>query len=61
MHLWKKKLKMNEKQQCYRFMKIQGNLRHSKVHKENFAMILKELFHIKVYYFILTHILSHYR
>jgi hypothetical protein len=52
---------MNEKQQCYRLMKIQGNLGHSKVRKEILAMILKELFHKKVYYFILTHMLNHYR
>jgi hypothetical protein len=52
---------MNEKQQCYKLMKIQGILRHPKVHRENLAMILKEFFHIKVYYFILTHMLNHYR
>jgi hypothetical protein len=28
-----KKLKMNEKQQCYGLMKIQVNLGHSKVHR----------------------------
>jgi hypothetical protein len=43
---------MNEKQQCYKLMKIQGNLGHSKVHRENFAMILKEFFHIKMCYSI---------
>jgi hypothetical protein len=30
---FEKKLKMNEKQQCYVLMKIQGNLGHSKVHR----------------------------
>jgi hypothetical protein len=29
----KNKLKMNEKQLCYGLMKIQVNLRHSKVHR----------------------------
>ncbi len=51
---------MNEKQQCYGLMKIQVNLKHSKVHKQNLAMILKEFFHIKMYYFILNHMLNHY-
>jgi hypothetical protein len=42
-------------------MKIRVNLGHSKVHKYNLAMILKEISHIKVYYFILTHMLNHYK
>jgi hypothetical protein len=33
MHLWKKKLKMNKKQQWYGLMKIRVNLGHSKVHR----------------------------
>ncbi len=61
MHLWKENLKMDEKQQCYGFKKIWINLGHSKVHRYNLAMILKENFHIKMYYFILTHRLSHYK
>jgi hypothetical protein len=52
---------MNEKQQCYGLMKIWVSLGHSKVHRWNLVMILKEIFHIKMYYFILTHMLSHYR
>jgi hypothetical protein len=52
---------MNEKQQCYGLMQIQVNLRHSKVCRWNLAMILKEIFHIKMYYFILIHMLSHYK
>jgi hypothetical protein len=51
---------MNEKQQCYELMKIQVILGHSKFHKSNLAMILMENFHIKVYCFIITHMLNHY-
>jgi ribonucleotide reductase beta subunit family protein with ferritin-like domain len=61
MHLWKEKLKMDEKQQCCGLIEIQVNLGHSKVHMYNLAMILKEKIHIKMYYFILTHMVSHYR